>query len=104
MKLDAYVEPFRCAKHYGTNVIVEHPEGKMVLQVWEPTGPPSDQQLNHYGYTPDDWDNNINVPDGWGGEAPIQSVYEICDNHYQSQYEYDLAQEIAYRIRTGNYH
>lgn len=82
-------------KHYGTDVLVRHPNGRTTaITVWLPIGPPSDAELADWNVDRSMYESNVEVPDGWGGWVPIQSEFP-CDNHYQSAFEAEVAQRIV---------
>lgn len=82
-------------KHYGTDIAITHPSGRRhILKVWFPGGRPSDEELEDWGVTPEQWRANIPVDDGWYGTEPIQRLFP-SDNHYQSAFEKFLADRIA---------
>jgi len=82
-------------KHYGTTIRVHHPSGKLFgIDVWCPIGAPSEADLEDWGISTQEWKNNVDVPDGWGGFSPVQEMFP-CDGHYQSQFESDLVDVIV---------
>lgn len=88
-------------KHYGTNIrLVLDNKRTILLNVWIPVGSPSDEECASWGVTREQWEANIEHDDGWGGTCPIQELIP-CDSHYQSQYEFEVCQEIVAAL--GNY-
>lgn len=88
-------------KHYGTNIklsiVSETGTSQTAFNIWLPLGRPSDKQMESWGYTREDWDNNIRIPDGWNDEAwvAIQEAYTDYDNHYQSAFEVAVVERIV---------
>ena len=82
-------------KHYGTEVVITHPSGiAYPINVWLPIGEPSEEALDEWEVTPEQWKANAEVPDGWGGLEPIRNMFP-CDSHYQSLFEREVAVRIA---------
>lgn len=97
--MKAYIEPARL-KHYGTDIKIIHPTGReLTINVWCPIGAPSQQELDDYGISVEEWENNIEVPDGWGGVEPVQDLFP-CDTHYQSKFEADLVDVLVAAINA----
>lgn len=105
----ATVLPSSRCRHYGTDIVVtlDIPGLRGVytfdMNVWVPRGRPSRQQLEVWGYTEEDWDNNIEIPDGWGGTAKIRGAYADFDNHYQSALEAAIAERIVQALDGWEY-
>jgi hypothetical protein len=93
MKISATVDP-TLGKHYGTSVTVTVGKQSYMVEVWMPTGCPSDGDLESWSLTRDQWVANVEVDDGWGGTEPIQRMHP-CDQHYQSHIEAQVAAAIA---------
>lgn len=99
----ATVLPSSRCKHYGTDIVVtlDIPGLRGVytfdMNVWVPRGRPSRQQLEVWGYTEEDWDNNIEIHSGWDDDSVvhIQDAYADFDNHYQSALEVAIAERIV---------
>jgi hypothetical protein len=82
-------------KHYGTAIDIEDGDVKTAIDIWVPHGRPSDPELEEmFGITGVQWEQNVMVRDGWGGEVPVQSEWP-CDCHYESQVEWELCRKIA---------
>lgn len=86
-------------KHYGTTVKLIIATRAYDINVWIPLGPPSEADLESWGVTQQQWMENVEVDDGWGGAEPIQRMYP-CDNHYQSEVEKVVAEHIAYALNV----
>lgn len=111
VKVTAYFEPASFSKHYGTDIVVtlNIPNSRGVytfdMNVWAARGRPSRQQLEVWGYTEEDWDNNIEIPSGWNGESVvnIQDAYADFDNHYQSALEVAITERIVQALDGWEY-
>lgn len=105
----ASFSPRAFQKHYGTDIVatLKIPGVRGVytfdMRVWAAQGRPSRQQLEVWGYTEEDWDNNIEIPDGWGGNAKIRDAYADFDNHYQSALEVAIAERIVQALDGWEY-
>lgn len=62
---------------------------------------PSDRELDNLGYTREDWDNNIEIDNGWGGKSPIKECELIDFSHFESQDTYLDALKIINAINNG---
>jgi len=90
-------------KHYGTDVVIRHPSGrKASITVWLPFDDPSDEELAGWNADRSMWESNVQIPDGWGGTEPIQSVFP-ADNHYQSQFESAVVKRIVDALDGWDY-
>ena len=61
---------------------------------------PSDRELEEYGITRSDWNNNVEVDDGWGGRCPVKSS-ELMDSggHYERQLTLEIARKILEALK-----
>lgn len=80
-------------KHYKTDVQVLVQGHAYHIEVSAPLGDPSEEQLAYYDYTPEQWEDNALVDDGWGGKEHLQRVFNW--DHYQSRFERFLADRIS---------
>lgn len=97
--MDAKILPLY-GKYYGTHVKIESgPASGHLINVWVPTGEPSERELDSWGTTRADWDNNVIVDDGWGGKAPIKSLGYLCDGHYESELSLRIANAIVEALK-----
>ena len=88
-------------KHYGTRIEIQDGATSFSFDVWVPQGRPCDDELKEmFDIRGEDWEANVEVPDGWGGFVPVQTDWP-CDSHYESQGEFDLCRKIANAI-NGN--
>jgi hypothetical protein len=84
-------------KYYGTEIEIEYKGEVIKISLWKTKGKPSERELQKSGYTKKQWDDNVHVDDGWGGKTSIRNIV-TCDTHHESQYTYELAQEIVSRL------
>lgn len=87
--MKAKLQPLE-SKYYGT--IIELDRG--TIKIWNCGGRPSDRQIEAWGITPHEWDNNILVQNGWGGLDGCRNVYKPEDSHYETQADYLYALEL----------
>ena len=93
MKTEAEILP-REGKYYGTRVRIRRAGYEWEVKFWNMAdGNPSNRELEYHGVTREQWDDNLLMPDGWGGESPTREVMDFCDSHYESQMTYDMAKE-----------
>lgn len=83
-------------KYYGTKIIVvDDDQTEVVLTVWRSGTAPSERELAP-DFTREEWDKNIKVPGGWGGEPlPIREADIIDWSHYESEESFRLASDIV---------
>lgn len=92
--MKATIRPLE-GKYYGTLIdIITDTGDDTTIVVWIPSGDPSRREFESWGYTEQDWKNNIEVDDGWGGKVGIRSEY-LCDNHYESTQSLAIAEKIV---------
>jgi len=88
-------------KYYGTEIEIHFEDGedKEVFKLWN-TGnfEPSIRELEAYGYTQEQWNNNEEVDNGWGGKTKIQEMDLTCDSHFESKLTYERALKIIDKI------
>lgn len=84
-------------KYYGTEIKLTFDDGhEETIKLWDSGSfVPSDRELNEWGYTREQWDNNEEVNDGWGGTMRIRSADITCDGHFESRETLARAQEIV---------
>lgn len=99
VKITAKLKPL-LGKYYGTEIeVVSSDNVKATIKIWDSGDyTPSNRYLESYGYTEEQWKNNVLVYDGWNGKAPIRSLDLVCDSHFESKQSYDLAVEIVNRL------
>jgi hypothetical protein len=80
-------------KYYGTYVEVTYPDGNTSrIKVWVGNDyTPSPRQLRHWGLSAKDWDNNVEIPDGWGGMERVREADYTSDGHFESVSSWELA-------------
>lgn len=96
--MDAEIQPLE-GKYYGTIIkLLSGPASGQIIKIWLASGVPSDRELEKSGYTREDWDKNVEVPDGWGGKVPVR---EIClgDTHYECVESYRIAQALVQTLK-----
>ena len=82
-------------KHYGTEIRLHLSNGETTrLDVWVSGGGPSEEACQQWGISRAEWLANVEVDDGWGGAGAIHRMFP-CDAHYQSQYEWEVCQQIV---------
>ena len=98
----AKLKPLK-GKYYGTKITVtEHTEDphnpiEAHIEIWDSgDGTPSKRELEMYGYTEEQWENNSLIYDGWG-KSPIREVI-VCDSHFESKQTYGLALKIVEKL------
>lgn len=86
-------------KYYGTKIKVFFDDGgTTTLELWYTDGEPSTREIESWGHTQKEWDENALV-DNWGcGKERIKEMDYRCDSHYESKTTYDLAQLIVSAI------
>lgn len=98
--MKAILRPLK-GKYYGTEIEIHFDDGeeKEVFKLWNSGDfEPSIRELEKYGYTQDQWDNNAMVDNGYGGEAEIRQMDIVTDSHFESKLTYKRALDICYRI------
>ena len=99
--MKAEIRPL-CSKYYGT-IIDIFGEHETEIHLWCCADYiPSERELKQSGYTLEDWKNNIEIDDGWGGKMKIRDLDITCDCHFESQWTYELAQFICKAINKEN--
>ena len=108
MELAAEILPLD-GKYYSTLVRVWYGDDSTLnttIEICVPEGMPSERACEHWDITQEEWCNNIDVDNGWGGMSPIKSLFP-SDNHYESEISYQIATAIVNSInkklkkRTG---
>lgn len=88
-------------KHYGSEIEITDGEISTTVKIWcNADYVPSDRELRECGATREDWDNNTEVDDGWGGKTPIRSSDIVCDGHFESKWQHELCLKIVAALNT----
>lgn len=83
-------------KYYGTIVVFEADNGEeSSLKIWVYGKEPSNREIESWGYTKKDWDENIEIDDGWMGTVKIREADCLCDGHFESKESLKIAQIIV---------
>ena len=100
--MESRIEPLK-GKYYGTHItVLDGPAKGHSIQLWFTSGEPSKREIESWGYTQEDWDKNIIINDGWGGNQPIKSCDFICDSHYECKETYRAAEAIVEALKALN--
>jgi hypothetical protein len=87
-------------KYYGTQIVIKDgPAQGRHIELWFSTGEPSEREIESWGHTQSQWDNNIEIDEGWGGKAKIQSCDFMCDPHYECKETYRVALAIIEALK-----
>ncbi len=96
----AVVKPLN-GKYYGTKIAILIEENEIELEVWISDGSISDRFLQSWGFTRQQWEENIeiaSIDDPEDGE-PIRSII-CCDSHYESETSYRIATMLAKKLSS----
>ena len=93
-KMTATIVPLD-GKYYGTRVCIKgENEVQSTIEIWHhDSSGPSCRELELWGHTIEDWENNVQVDDGWGGKISIREY--IFDSHYETKSSYEIATRIV---------
>ena len=84
-------------KYYGTKIHII--DGKLkgnVISIWFASGKPSTRQIESWGHTQEEWDNDIEIDNGWGGKMNLRTGGGMIHNtHYECDETYRVAEAIA---------
>ena len=90
-------------KYYDTEILLDFEDGyeKQVITLsgngyYEP----SIRELNRHGITQEQWDNNEELDNGWGGKTPIQDM-DLFDSHYERKATYERALSLIEKINAN---
>lgn len=91
-------------KHYGTSIYIEDPKNGVEsarITVWETADfVPSDREVkNSLGITKQEWLDNVLVDGSIGGPERAKDLLPM-DDHFESQWQYDLCQTIVDAINS----
>lgn len=86
----AHIKPLeRYRKYYGTEIeILDGPAKDEIIKIWVSCGKPSTRELDNFHA---DLKEN-----GCDDSEP----YEICDSHYESQLDLDIANAVVKALET----
>ena len=99
-RMKATIRPLK-GKHYGTEIEVVDGSISTVINVWcNADYVPSDRELEKLDATRQDWDNNVEIDDGWGGKIHIRSSDIACGGHFESKWQHELCKKIVAAINT----
>ncbi len=94
----------RSGKYYGTEIIIDfedHDQSKGTIVLWGNNDTePSVRELSYWGYSQNQWDNNENVPNGFGVSTPIRNVGITRDCHFESETTYKRAIKLIKAINS----
>jgi len=88
-------------KYYSTEIDIVDEKGNTVagISLWSNDYEPSIREIESWGLTQDDWDNNKLVDDGWGNMTPVRETdYKDPGGHFERVLVYQLAQIIVNAI------
>jgi len=90
------------SKYYGSKIRVRKNSFEEVIKIWNNFGDftPSERELKKHGYSLEDWNNNIEIDNGWGVLEPIQSVELVDTSHFESQSQYLFCKEIIEKLNA----
>src|SRR5690606_30597007 len=92
-------------KYYGTEIQIDFQDGgnTETIKLWD-TGDftPSVRELELWGYTEQQWENNELVDNGWGGKTPIKQMDLTCDSHFESKLTYQRALKLLNLINGSS--
>jgi hypothetical protein len=103
LKMKATLKPLT-GKYYGTEVVIDFQDGESVevLKLWNNSDfQPSVRELDKHGYTQEQWDNNEEVDNGWGGKTEIRKMDLTSDSHFESKLTYERALKLVNLINRA---
>jgi len=95
--MKAFIIPLT-GKYYKTEIQVDFQDGyppQVISLHHAGDSEPSVRELESLGYTQKDWDNNVRIPDGWGGSIPIREADLIDSSHFESTLTFERALKIT---------
>ena len=98
--MKAELKPLQ-GKYYGTKIVVIDDNGVQAdVKIWNTSDrTPSKRQLEAYGYTEKQWEENALVDSGWDdSKIPIREIDITCDGHFESKKSYELALKIVQKL------
>lgn len=99
--MTADIDPLE-GKYYGTGITISDEYGKCSIRVWRVgDGTPSKRQLSEWGLTSEQWEQNAEVDNGWGGMSGCRELY-VCDSHYETHASYETATRIVSALMIRN--
>tara|TARA_Y100000310_G_scaffold43459_1_gene40540 strand:+ start:2348 stop:2647 length:300 start_codon:yes stop_codon:yes gene_type:complete len=88
-------------KYYGTIVNISDGEVETSITIWDSgTFIPSDRELESHGFTRDEWENDVETDDGWGGKTTVRKLDIVCDSHFESRWTHEFAQKLVDSINN----
>ena len=95
IEMSIELEPLE-GKYYETRISGTIGGKRFWLSVSSEDREPSDRELAECGVSRENWNNNVEVDDGWGGRCPVRSA-ELMDSggHYERQLTLEIAQKIV---------
>lgn len=99
--MKAELKPLK-GKYYGTKIKVTDDNGtEATIEIWDSGDfTPSKRELESYGYTEQQWEENALVDSGWDTEIPIRETDIVCDSHFESKQSYELALKIIEKLEA----
>lgn len=90
-------------KYYGTKIYLYFEDGyeHEIITLNDPGDfTPSERELAKHGFTVEQWDNNEEVDNGFGGKTEIKKMDLICSGHFESRLTYERALKLIRRVNT----
>ena len=81
--MKAELEPLE-GKYYGT--VIRITDGALAgrrIELWFASDEPSRREIESWGFTQEQWDQNEVVDNDFGCPAPVRDVVDIGDGHYE---------------------
>lgn len=90
-------------KYYGTRIDITDGAAKIgSINLWFSDYAPSGRELEVYGVTREQWDNNsVEVDDGWGGKCKIRDADLFPNSHHETVKTLEVARIIVDAINGG---
>jgi hypothetical protein len=101
MKMKTTLKPLS-GKYYGTEIIIDFEDGQNdeIIKLWcSDDFIPSIRQLEKWGYTQEQWDNNEEMDNGWDGTTPIRDLELTADGHFERKSTYERAMVLINKLK-----
>jgi len=91
-------------KYYGTRIDITDGETRIgPIDLWFSDYTPSDRELEVYGVTREQWDNNsVEIDDGWGGKCKVRDADLFPDSHHETVKTLEVARIIVDAINGAS--
>lgn len=89
-------------KYYGTEIEIDFEDGgeKETIILWNHDTEPSIRELERYGYSQTQWENNVEVDNGFNGKSKIKDLDLFSDGHFESKLTYERALKLVSLINS----